>query len=821
MGAGRGDGHDRDPQICRQAEFITYLCTLVTEGSVQDLQEAALAFWRVYPKISPTFARRLLRALRHRGVPEQRFEPALLAVLARCYLSCGQIEKACDYLTAARKIMPLDAPYALVCAIGELEVNAGLARSQLEAAQDAWQRLEGVAQQVCGGLTSKQLILGVRLSFAQGDMSQAAWRAAQAVKCARDDEQCCRAQLAALKIDAYLEGDSRHELIQLVTLERFQHMRSHGPLSTETRAQLLYRLAYSFFSQGKFDQAALRLRKANPQADWPFGMPEFVAAALALVEGHPDKARRYLELQNNQSVTGLSHTEHLEQQFRTLLISQALEGASRDLEKAEEFFRLCHATGHGLLRQRASLLLASSLVGVGDYERALFLLQERTVQATRHKALRLMRGCLLALCDARREEEAHPGSAPPVLEPSLGYLADLLADEDTVAVMLFLTRVHPYLIELIVKQGLRSELSLPVQQLLSSRLEVAQRSLREQVTLPRFMLAEAAHDMIGTTELSLASVFSWNQGRPNVELSREPLFAQGLFPDAPRVLQIQLFGGLQVRRHGDCLDLDHLRRAKVRDLIVILALARGREISRDLIVERLWPQQNFSRSLNSFYVVWNALKKVFLADGTPLPSYLYSPEQFPFSNAGGRCSLLMDYCDLDLNTFDQLVCRAREAAYQGQGEACLKYANELMALYSDEILPADLESEQLNYVRLHYQKTFVDVMLLAARLALTQRRAQAALPFIERGLAAGPSCEELYRLAMHAYALEGRRDDSLRAYHRCRKNLARELGIEPSTELSELFAQLASTSLPAPRQTPAPQKFLADSHVLREVAPKV
>ncbi|MCL2881999.1 MAG: bacterial transcriptional activator domain-containing protein [Coriobacteriia bacterium] len=807
MDVGWKEAHAKTPHVRRQAEFITYLCDLVGKGNAEDFQEAALTFWSAYPRISPTFARRVVMALERQGVPDCCFDPSLLTILARCYFACDQGEKACEHLGAAQKIAPAETSFELACLIGELEVNIRLARSQIEAAQVAYKRLENVSRHAHGGLTSDQLLLGVRISFVQGDLPEAAHRVAQAVKIARSDEQRCRAQLVALKIDEYVDGDIKHELIQLVALEHFQHIRSHSPLSAETQAQLYYRLSSAFLAQGRFTQAIVRLRKTGVRMAWPFGMPELLAAALALADGHPAQARRHLEFLDCQSVVGLTQAEHFERQLRILFVSQTLEGAEHDFDKAEELFRLCEAAAPLPLRQRACLLFASSLIAAGEHGRACRLLQESELQATHHKAMRLMYGCLSALCGA---EDKATGAG--IVGPSLGYLADLLSDEDTTAVILHLTKVHPPLIGLLVAQGLERALPPPVWNRLGPRIKAVQCAYRARLPAGHVPAGDRLLEAAGLPSLiTPASVQTHELVLPSA--SNMPGFVRECYRGQERDLQILLFGSLQIHKQGVRLDLEHVRRNKIRDLIIILALARGREVSRERLIEELWPRQDSARSLNSFYVVWNALKTVFLADEPRFPARSYSPEHFPFSSARGRCCLLTDYCNLDLDDFDRLVRSIKDAVRQGQGEQCFKFADELMVVYQDEVLSADFEGERLDHVRLHYQKLFVEVMLLVARLALTQRQAGAALPFIERGLAADHSCEELYRLAMHAYALEGRRDDSLRSYYRCRKNLACELGIEPSAELNELFAQLVSPSYPTRRQAGDPPRLSASSQV--------
>jgi len=772
------------PKFRKQSEFIANLCASVREGSTQELQEVALLFWRKYPQISLTFARRVLLALERLDVPAQRFESSLLAVLARCYLRSGKAEQAYEYVVAAQRIMPPDAPQALVCQVGELEVTACLACSKLAAAQDAYQRLEDYAQAVCGGLNSAQLCRGARLSLAAGDLPQASARAHRAMERAVTDEQRCQAQLSALKIEECRDGDIRRELIQLVALEHSLRMKVRSPLSAETRVQLLCRLSHAFLCQGKLNQAAQRLRKIDLRRGGASCAPEFLAAALAIANEHFTEARRHLELFECQSSVELCQTEYLGQRFKLLMLYQMIDGAKQGLDEAEEFYRLCEATQHPLLRQVACLLFSSSLIAAGDQKRAERLLQESELQTTRHKTLRLLHGCLFALCTV---DDAVVTMGITGL--SLGDLIDLFSDEDTSFALLFLAHAQPAFLKLLLAQGMEGALSSSAQQLLEARLAYARSLLAERGsgpdqparTLNKASCAE--FEIVSSDQILIPSLNPW-----------DPAFISDSALEGGHALRIQLFGGLQVRRRGIRLDLERLRRNKVRSLITILALARGKEVSRSVIVERLWPQQENEHSLNSFYVAWSALKAAFLTEGPKLPARLCSPELFPFSSAGGRCVLLTEYCGLDLDDFDRLVLRIKDAIYRGQDERCFRFADELLSLYQGEVLPADGESDELYQARLHYQKAFVEMMLLVARRALTRRQTALALPFIERGLTADSSCEELYRLAMHTYALEGRRDDSLRSYYRCRRNLAQELGIEPSPELTELFIRLISMS---------------------------
>jgi len=788
-------GRSSPLRVHKQTEFIADLCALALAGTKADMQDAALVFKRAYPKISTTFAHRIILELERVGAPTDRFEDSVLAILARCHLACGQTEKACDYLSAARRIIADDALPELRCLIGELEISARLARSELKEAQNAYERLEVCAKKLYGGPISEQLLLGVRLSLATGDLPQARELATQAVECATADEQRCRAQLAVLSVDEHSDGDIRRALIQLSSFEHSLRMRSHPALSPETKAQLFYQLAYAFIQQGKLAQAQARLKKADLRCIDDLHPVELLSAALFVAEGRLDEARHQLRLLESRFGADLCQTEYLDIYVRALALSQATDGARQGLDKAEECYRLCEMLNHEPLRQRVCLLYASALIAAGDVERATCLLQESGAKESPHKMLRFLYGCLYALCVAGRSTTAV--GAPEV---SLTYLAKYFADEDLSFILLLLLRAHPRMSELLAAQGLDRALSTALRglcgtDLFSSPQEMEDMLARLPAVQPSIFASETGEQefSVANPEEEAYSQLAVLQVHPAPRLH---MLETAAFTDPGRSLRIQLFGGLQVSRNGSCLNINRTRRNKVRGLLTVLALARGREIARDFIVDTLWPHQERQHSINSFYVVWNALKMAFLSDEPQLPARYSSPERFPFSNTSGRCALLIDYCSLDIEDFDHLIQRVKQAARLGQLNRCLDLSHEILALYEGDVLPADLYTEQLDHVRLHYKQAFIEVMLLAARISLTSHQPALALPFVERGLAVDPSCEELYRFAMHAYALVGRRDDSLRAYYHCRKNLARELGIEPSAELNDLFTRLMSPSSP-------------------------
>lgn len=90
-------------------------------------------------------------------------------------------------------------------------------------------------------------------------------------------------------------------------------------------------------------------------------------------------------------------------------------------------------------------------------------------------------------------------------------------------------------------------------------------------------------------------------------------------------------------------------------------------------------------------------------------------------------------------------------------------------------------------VRLHWP---------AGERLVRERAFARAIDLLERGLAADPVAEELYRRLMRCDAALGRRAEALSVYRRCERLLSAELGIAPGPQTRTLFEALRESNTP-------------------------
>ena len=96
---------------------------------------------------------------------------------------------------------------------------------------------------------------------------------------------------------------------------------------------------------------------------------------------------------------------------------------------------------------------------------------------------------------------------------------------------------------------------------------------------------------------------------PDAYLDGRYLPEEGRAPTLVPLLTVNLFGGLDVRIGDTPVDPGRFRRQKVKTLLALLVLNRGREFPRDRLVGIMWPESEVDSARKNFYSVWSHLRR--------------------------------------------------------------------------------------------------------------------------------------------------------------------------------------------------------------------
>jgi DNA-binding SARP family transcriptional activator/ABC-type branched-subunit amino acid transport system substrate-binding protein/streptogramin lyase len=270
-------------------------------------------------------------------------------------------------------------------------------------------------------------------------------------------------------------------------------------------------------------------------------------------------------------------------------------------------------------------------------------------------------------------------------------------------------------------------------------------------------------------------------------------------------MEFRILGPLDVRAAGVSVPLGG---PKQRAVLALLLLSANRVVSRDRLIDELWPDQAADSADHALRLQISRLRKALSAasDGkarlsTHPPGYL----------------LRVEPDELDLHRFERLVAEGRDALERDNAELAAARLREAEGLWRGRPL-ADLEFEP--FVRVDVER------LEELRLAALEDRIEADLARgrhvhlageLDALVAQHPLRERLRAQLMRALYSSGRQAEALQAYSDARRHLVDELGIEPGPALRQLERAVlehdprlgAPDGLPSPRPARPPARAAA------------
>lgn len=244
----------------------------------------------------------------------------------------------------------------------------------------------------------------------------------------------------------------------------------------------------------------------------------------------------------------------------------------------------------------------------------------------------------------------------------------------------------------------------------------------------------------------------------------------------------------------DGVDARSLADRKARQVLRLLALARGRSVPTAALVEAVWGASSPSRPADQVAVLVSRLRRVL------------GREAIEYGDNGYR----LVYGSLDLDELAEVTAEAERRLEGGNLNGAVAASRVALALIRG---PVPDPQTDLDWVRSDDQ---------SARRVVQRARKVAASAMLEAGewpdaldlaaadLLADPYDEEAARSVMRAQVLAGRPSAALAAFAELRSRLADELGSDPAAETVELNAAILRGDA-APTQlstTPADRGFV-------------
>lgn len=231
---------------------------------------------------------------------------------------------------------------------------------------------------------------------------------------------------------------------------------------------------------------------------------------------------------------------------------------------------------------------------------------------------------------------------------------------------------------------------------------------------------------------------------------------------------------------------------KLRTVLAMLLVNADQVVPVSALVRELWDGEEPASSLTTLQTYILHLRKHFVSV-TGLPAAEIT-RRYIVTRAGGYV-FQSDQGELDLYEYNKLVAAGRNALSTGDDIGGVGYLSDALRLWrgpalSDVPLGRVLESKrrQFEESRLIVIEYLVDteIRLGMYREVLTELAALTV---------ENPLHEGLHMQYMRALHLSGRRAQALEVYHRLRKDLVTELGLEPEMPVQRVLNAILNSEM--------------------------
>jgi len=237
-------------------------------------------------------------------------------------------------------------------------------------------------------------------------------------------------------------------------------------------------------------------------------------------------------------------------------------------------------------------------------------------------------------------------------------------------------------------------------------------------------------------------------------------------------VQVGLLGPFEVRTDDGVLA--EVPGARLRGLLIVLALQPGHIVPKATLVDWIWGERPPSDAANALQRLASRLRKVL-----PTGSIEGQP-------GGYRLTLAPDA--VDALRFERLLAQAR----QEEGPGRVRLLREALALWRgaamQDVALEDSQAFDATVTRLEALRLTAMEDRFEAEVSLGQ--GVEVIAELTDAVTAHPLRERLVAALMRAQAAAGRDSEALFTYERTREALADALGVDPSPELSALHVAL-------------------------------
>ncbi len=200
------------------------------------------------------------------------------------------------------------------------------------------------------------------------------------------------------------------------------------------------------------------------------------------------------------------------------------------------------------------------------------------------------------------------------------------------------------------------------------------------------------------------------------------------------------------------------------DVLTALALAPGRAMHREELIDRFWADKDLDAGANNLHRALHDLRRTTGVELATLERGI---------------ARLAEWVWIDVEAFEKAAASADPETQARAAE-----------LYAGALLPDDPYSDALAARREGLRQRFIDVALKLAHHHHAHAAPEACVAVLRRALELDPALEPAHRLLMEVLAKSGRKSDALRQFAECVTAMHERLDAQPTRATLDLRAAI-------------------------------
>lgn len=242
-------------------------------------------------------------------------------------------------------------------------------------------------------------------------------------------------------------------------------------------------------------------------------------------------------------------------------------------------------------------------------------------------------------------------------------------------------------------------------------------------------------------------------------------------------MEIKLLGWVEIHHDGKTVPV---MSRQARTLLALLALAPGRAVSTDRLIDQLWPESELANARNALQATVTRLRRALRAGMGDAGR----EDQLLRTVDGGY---LLDICAADVDAFDfTAAISTAEAIGQSDPARGARMITSAVQVWRGPALDGVSDAPELRAERVRLEEHRTTALELLAGMRLSAGELRSAICDLSHLVEIHQEREHLNELLMMALYLDGRQTEALDVFRRVRNRLRHELGVEPSLRLRHM-----------------------------------